>query len=183
MGLGTWCERPGCRPASSPRHIVKRLRGINGDALHHDAPADAGIVLVDFEGDFRSGRIRQLATRRCSKRDYPAAHCIVDRKDLGLPVDDDGNPTEAVLTKDFQALRLRNLFQLSHRLICFHATFCLSGGSLSIGLKLAPGDLIGPDADPVLARSRRHWSDRPEAHSPGRRTARVGYVVSDSFYQ
>src|ERR1700682_4117812 len=56
-------------------------------------------------------------------------------------------------------------------------------GSLSIGAELAAGDLVGPDADPVLARSGGHRLDRPEAHSSGGRTARVGDVVSDSLDQ
>src|SRR6202521_5645994 len=52
-----------------------------------------------------------------------------------------------------------------------------------IGHEPSPGDLIGPDADPVLTRSGRCWSHRPEAHPSGGRTAWAGYVVGDSLNQ
>src|SRR4029077_5469508 len=42
IGLRTWRERPGGHAPSGPRHIVERVRCINGDTLHHHAPAGAG---------------------------------------------------------------------------------------------------------------------------------------------
>src|ERR1700687_4916860 len=111
--------------------------------------------------------MRQLGARPGAKGDYSPAHRVVDRKDLGLPVHDDGNPAEAVLLENFQALRFRDLFQLGLGPTCSHATRSLGTRSLSIGPKTSPGDLIGPDADPVLAGSRRHRMDWPEAHPSG----------------
>ena len=48
--------------------------------------------------------------------------------------------------------------------------------------KPTPGDLIGPNTDPVLARTGCHRSDRPEAHSAGRGTSRIGHIVGDALH-
>jgi len=50
-------------------------------------------------------------------------------------------------------------------------------------LKPTSSDLVGPDADPMLEHAGHHWPHRPEAHSTGGRTARIGYVVSDALHQ
>ena len=50
-------------------------------------------------------------------------------------------------------------------------------------MKPAPGDFVGLDANPVLARSRRRGSDRPEAYPSRRRSTWVGDVVCNALDQ
>src|SRR5690242_13607156 len=56
-------------------------------------------------------------------------------------------------------------------------------GSPSLTLKPAPGDLLGPDAYPVIECPRDHWPHRPEAQLRVWPTVPIGYVVRDTLHQ
>ena len=86
-----------------------------GEAFDQDAPAYAqlGVPVVHFESDPSLWDKVDLGTRRGAEHHDPALHRVVDRKDLRLALDVEGDPAEVARSKQKKAfIRRQHLDRL-----------------------------------------------------------------------
>lgn len=111
--LGSIATRWGFAPGASGQGVAPRAAhdtSSNASVASTATPCTITLQPTPAEETYSSISNETFDPGACDSLLPAAVRKAIIRR---LPLNDDGNPTEAVLTKDFQTLLLRDLFQLS----------------------------------------------------------------------